>query len=217
MKAINQSLCKCNSKTWSCTICATLCTKHVLVSLILSRLQKLAVSVIWFWHQEGGRSDRVVESSSKVRKSEGDQPQSRSSLHGDLERSGNCENEAWFTGSAKILEMPEIWDTCQEELYREQNQHKRKKCIAVKKRNIHNNLSLLMAKHEVTGFRFCPARFWFCLAQYFLTMSPFLSFGMDDNVWSVPLYVGKKCALLFDLTRSYNYNYEISLSLIRDL
>lgn len=164
-------------------------------------------SVIWFWHQEGGRSDRVVESSSKVRKSEGDQLRSRESLHGDMERSGSC-------GSAEILEMPEIWDMCQEELYREQNQHKRKKCIAVKKLNIHNHLSHLMAIHEATGFRLCHVRFWFCLAQYFLTMSPFLSLGMDDNVWSVPLYVGKKCALLFDLTMSYNY--EISLSLIRD-
>lgn len=149
---------------------------------------------MWFWplSQEGCRSKGIIESSSKVKKSEWGQTCKQGVL---AWRPGNvsivtlwlCDMTLWrwsldFTGDGKILEMPKVWHIWQEALYIESETSPRERNVLQLKRVLQSHLSILTPRQEATGFRICPTEFLFYLAQYFLIMSPFLSFEMDGNV-----------------------------------
>ena len=104
-----------------------------------------------------------------------------------------------------MLEMPELWDTCQGKLVTEWNQPQRKKYVAVNKaeRSWRSEESFDI-RHEDAEVGVCSAGFSFGLVQYFLTVLPSLHLRMV--IYILCYYMLEVCDLHFDFNFIGDYS-----------
>ena len=94
-----------------------------------------------------------------------------------------------------MLEIPELWDTCQQELITERRTSPRERSMlqSTKLKGVRDLKGVLISDVEIQCLEFAPLVFG--LAWYFLTMFLFLHFGMV--MYILCHYMLEVCDLLF--------------------